>query len=326
MDYNRKEEYISCNIIEHGFDAQIESINLCCRISKESLGSKVIIFPDYKGEKINWDTFFRITNKLRNIQRQGDTVPQCKGCIYLKKQKWENENYINTININNWIKCNASCIYCDRKESLHKKEYKIYPVIKDLIKNNYLRTPADITIAGGEPTITSDFDKTLKLLIKNNISTVRVLTNAIKYNKYIEKGLKKGLVNILISTDSGSRETYKRIKLTDKHSVVWKNIKKYAKVQKEDSLVKTKYIIIPGINNSKKELSAFIEHNFDAGIKYTCIDLEISFFIRENQNLNVLKQIYDLFLYAKNLGNEKGIITDAFDRIQLIENKLKFSH
>ena len=87
MDYNRKEEYVSCNIIEHGFDAQIESINLCCRISKESLGSKVIIFPDYKGEKINWDTFFRITNKLRNItELYSDTL---KDIIYHKPDNKE---------------------------------------------------------------------------------------------------------------------------------------------------------------------------------------------------------------------------------------------
>ncbi len=316
-------KYYSCNIIEHGFDAQIESINLCCRICKDRISDKVIILPDYKGEKINWEYFFDKKNKLRDIQKSGNTIPQCAGCIYLEKKNWDSKNYINTININNWIKCNAECIYCDRKESKHKREYKIYPLIKDLIRNNYLQNSADITIAGGEPTITSDFDKTLKILIKNNISTVRVLTNAIKFNKFIETGLKKGLVNILISTDSGTQETYKKIKHTDKHFKVWKNINKYVKSQHINSLVKTKYIIIPNFNNNKEEIKEFIECNYKAGVKYTCIDLEISCYLKCNNDNEVLNKFYELYLYAKELGEEKEIIVDAFDRMKLIESKIK---
>ena len=165
-----KQEYISCNIIEHGFDAQIESINLCCRVSKENFHNKLVLMPNYKGEKINWNDFFKITDNLRETQKNGNTIPQCVGCIYLEKKEWDDEHYITSININNWIKCNAACIYCDRKENAHKKEYKIYPIIKDLLKNNLLRNPADITIAGGEPTITSDFDKSIKLLLKINMN------------------------------------------------------------------------------------------------------------------------------------------------------------
>ena len=136
---NYNNEYLSCNIIEHGFDAQINSINLCCRVSKDNITGKIVLIPDYKGEKINWDNFFKITSTLRNYQKSGKIIPQCKGCIYLKKGIWDNEFYINTININNWIKCNASCIYCDRKDYKHHKEYKIYPFIKSLLENKYLR-------------------------------------------------------------------------------------------------------------------------------------------------------------------------------------------
>ena len=101
-----KHKYTSCNIIEHGFDAQIDSINLCCRISKENFNNKLVLLPNYKGEKINWNDFFKITDKLRETQKNGDTVPQCVGCIYLENKEWDDEHYITAININNWIKCN----------------------------------------------------------------------------------------------------------------------------------------------------------------------------------------------------------------------------
>lgn len=316
-------EYTSCEIIEHGFDAQIDSINLCCRVSKENVDDKLVLIPNYKGEKINWNDFFKVTDELRETQKKGDTVPQCLGCIYLKKKSWDDEHYITSININNWIKCNARCIYCDRKYSEGKKEYKIYPIIKDLIKNNYLRTPSDITIAGGEPTITSDFDKTIKLFLKHKIKPVRILTNAIKYNKYIEKGLKEDILNILVSTDSGTRNVYKRIKLVDKHDVVWKNIAKYTKHQKVNSLVKTKFIIIPNVNSSKKELEEFIKRNKEAGVKYCCIDVEIYWFCKYINDTDKINRIHELYLHAKNIGAENGIYVSAFDRMQIIEEKLK---
>lgn len=315
-------QYESCNIIEHGFDAQIDSINLCCRVSKENITSKVVLLPDYKGEKIDWQNFFKITDNLKNMQKQGQTVPQCKGCIYLQNRIWDDEHYINTININNWIKCNANCIYCDRKEYKNKKEYKIYPIIKSLIQNNYLKKPVDITIAGGEPTLTSDFDKTLNLLIKHKFETIRVLTNAIKYNKNIEKGLKEGLVNILVSTDSGTRNIYKKIKLTDKHDIVWKNITKYAKVQHTDSLVKTKYIILPYFNNTKEEISEYIKRNIEANVKTCCIDIEIQYFYHNCNNGKFLQEMNELFLYAVEYAKDSDLQVIPFDRMQLAINKI----
>ena len=162
MTENLEKEFYSCNIIEHGFDAQMDSINLCCRVGNEGNQTRTVLFPNYSGEKIDWDSFFNITGELRSIQRNGGTIPQCQNCIYLEKKNWDDEKYITSININNWIKCNARCIYCERKYYENKKEYNIFPIINDLIKKNYLRNPVDITIAGGEPTITSDFDKTIK--------------------------------------------------------------------------------------------------------------------------------------------------------------------
>lgn len=315
--------YNSCSIIEHGFDAQIDSLNLCCRVSKENLTEKLVLVGNYHGEKIDWEHFFAVKKEHRIMQKNGETVPQCKGCIYIENKIWDDDDYISTININNWIKCNANCIYCDRKESMHKKEYKIFPIIKDLISMNKLRPPYDITIAGGEPTITRDFDKTIDLLIKNRVSPVRVLTNAIKYNRFVERGLKEGLVNILVSTDSGTREMYKKIKLTDKHKDVWKNIKRYAAVQKDKSLVKTKYIIIPGVNSLKDEIQAFVEQNAMAGVAQASIDVEIGWYCTCRKSFNEYEALVKLYDYAKKIGEELGVDVFAFDRMQLIQKSFE---
>ena len=51
------------------------------------------------------------------LQKEGKSIPQCIGCVYLEKKNWGNQKYINSININNWIKCNAKCIYCNRRQT-----------------------------------------------------------------------------------------------------------------------------------------------------------------------------------------------------------------
>ena len=57
MPISGDNEYVSCQIIEHGFNAQIEGINLCGRTSKDAIGNPLLI-DNYKGGKIDWDSFF----------------------------------------------------------------------------------------------------------------------------------------------------------------------------------------------------------------------------------------------------------------------------
>ena len=133
--------------------------------------------------------------------------------------------------------------------------------------------------------------------------------------------MKKNLVNILVSTDSGTRETYKKIKLVDKHNNVWNNIKKYAKHQQNDLLVKTKYIIIPRVNDNEKEIREFIDRNIEAGVKHCLIVVEIGWFCLNSANISEQKQLIELYQYAKEYGKQKGINTNSFDRLTIIKEK-----
>ena len=316
-------EYLSCDIIEYGFDAQINSINLCCRISGDNCNETFSLIPDYSGGKIDWDKFFEKKQQIRNIHKNGDIFKLCSGCIYLRKESWETDNVIKTVNINNWIKCNADCIYCNRSSFKKKKEYKILPVFKDMINKNLLQNGGPITISGGEPTVIKEFDSLLNLFLKNNLNNIKVLTNGIKYNNIIEKGLKKGCVNILISTDSGTKETFKKIKRTDKHKQVWNNIKKYSFSAKSSELVKTKFIIIPGINDNKDEILQFLIQNKNNNIKYCEIDIEISWFYSNREKQTNFDKIYDLYKYAVEKANELDLYLEAKDRMILLLNCFK---
>ena len=77
-----------------------------------------------------------------------------------------------------------------------------------MAEKGYLRKGGHITIAGGEPCTAPEFDDLMQLFIDYDLSSIRVLTNATKYSSVVEKGIKEGRVNIVVSVDSGTRETF----------------------------------------------------------------------------------------------------------------------
>ena len=52
-----KQRYLSCEYIQHGFNADYEDIKMCCMNTHEG-GGRQILIPNYYGEKIDWDKFF----------------------------------------------------------------------------------------------------------------------------------------------------------------------------------------------------------------------------------------------------------------------------
>ena len=323
--FNKKKKYISCDLIEHGLDFFTDSINFCCRIPPDEKGYKKIL-DNYYGELINWKHFFSIKRKYRNQMKKGDIIPECKNCIYLKEKEWDNEDYISFINFNNWTICNEHCIYCwlNDEDKPHQKQYNVYPAVKDMAEKGYLRKGGHITIAGGEPCTAPEFDDLMQLFIDYDLSSIRVLTNATKYSSVVEKGIKEGRVNIVVSVDSGTRETFIKVKRYDFYDRVWENISKYAAVQPNTDRVKTKFILIPDVNDTEKEIEAWINKSIEAGVKHLAFDIEMMWFNKNKENLPV--SLYRIVEYLLNKVKEKNLDIELIDRGVIIADELKIKN
>lgn len=305
MSEVEKQKYISCKWLESGvcFDNGVfgSNVKLCCYISSEGGGNSMII-NDYHGEKIDWNEFFRIKNEYRNIQKNGQTVDGCKGCVFLEEKEWNQENYIDSIVIDHFTKCNCNCIYCytaeNKKYYNSLKTYNLYPILKDMVDKKILRKNGSIGFGGGEPVLLPEFDKIIDLLIKNNFDDIRVPTSGIKYSKMIEKGISTGQLSVNISLDCSSKETYKRIKQVNAFDIVCKNLKKYAKAQKNSYNVICKYIIIPGINDNKEEIDNWLKFNKENNIGIIVIDIENSWLNKYRQT-GPDSKIIDLLRYVR---------------------------
>ena len=318
---NKKKKYKSCDLIEHGLDFFTDSINFCCRIPPTENGYKKLI-ENYHGEIINWKDFFKIKRKYRNQMKKGNIIPECKDCIYLEEKYWDSEDYISYINFNNWTVCNEHCIYCwlNDENQPKRKQYNIFPAIKDMVENGYLKKGGHITIAGGEPCVAPEFDNLIKLFIDNDLDNIRVLTNATKYSEVVEQGIKEGRINIVVSVDSGTKDCFIKIKRFDFYDIVWENIRKYASVQKRSDSVKTKFILIPGVNDSKSEINAWIKKSLSVGIKHLAFDIEMFWFDKNKNNLP--QSIFDIVEYVINEIKINNLDLELIDRGVIISNLL----
>ncbi len=305
MEQGKREKYISCKWLESGvcFDNGVygSNVKLCCYMSAPG-GGNTMIFEDYHGEKIDWDKFFAKKREYREIQKNGGTVEGCRGCVFLEEQNWLQDDYIDNIIFDHFTKCNCFCNYCytqeDKKRYNSLKTYNIYPIIKEMFKRKILRRGGAIGFGGGEPTILPEFDKLIGLFLKNGFDDIRVPSSGIKYSRMIAKGISTGQLTVVISIDCSSRETYKKIKQTDKFNEVCKNLKKYAKAQTRSFNVISKYIIIPEINDNKEEIDNWLKFNKENNINVVTIDIENSW-LNKYRHEKPDEKIIELIEYVK---------------------------
>lgn len=315
-------KYYSCDLIEHGLDFAQDSINFCCRTTTEGGGFKKLI-DDYHGELLDLDKFFAIKREYRNKMKSGEGIPECKNCIYLEEKDYDDEDYISSINFNQGINCNLKCVYCTLTygEKTPSPEYDVYPVIKQLADSGYLRKGGFITIAGGEPTLNKSFSKLMRLFIDNEIAPVRILTNGVKYSEIIAEALSLNYANIMISVDAGSPEMYKWIKGVDAYYKVWENIGKYLQARKYKELVKTKYIIIPEVNDDKDEILKYFDQTDRFDVGSVAFDIELTWWA-ENKD-NIPQSLYDLVEFTIEEAKKRNLFYEPVDRVVNIVQELK---
>ena len=322
-------KYTSCIHLEHGITFFSNSVQICC-ISSHPGGGNIMQIPNYRGELIDWDKIFENRKQMRDGIKNGIVPEKCTGCYYLKEQEWNSENYIDEVLIGHFTHCNCNCIYCytekDKKFFNNNKTYNIYPVIRDMIEKGILSKNATVTFGGGEPTILHEFEELVYLLLDYDVYNIRIHSDGIKYSPAIEKGLKLGKITLITSIDSGSKETYEKIKQVPCYDKVWQNMAKYAKTK--NGLIRTKYVLIPGINDSLSEVRNFLKKTHESGIRNIAFDIEDTWF-KEHRD-NIPQYIYVIFDFVYECFGQFNIDScELYERASNLkidrENRLKLS-
>lgn len=319
--------YTSCIHLEHGITFFSNSVQICC-ISSHPGGGNIIQIDNYKGEIIDWNEIFEHRSKMRENIKNGIIPEKCTGCYYLREEDWNDGNYIDEVLIGHWTYCNCNCIYCytekDKKMFNELETYNIYPVIKDMIEKNVLSKNATITFGGGEPTILKEFEELVELLLNYDVRNIRIHSDGIKYSPAIEKGLKLGKITLITSVDSSSPEIYEKIKQVPCFDKVWNNLRKYAETK--NGLIRTKYVLLPGVNDSLKEIKNWLRKTYEAGITNIAFDIEDNWF-KENRE-KIPQYIYVIYDFIMENYKQYNIETcELYERAYNLnvdrENRLK---
>ena len=300
--------YKSCYWLEEGLSFDRDSIKLCCLYSPKG-GGNTIIYDNWHGEPVDWEKIFEAKKKIKDIFKSGGMYPNCEGCVSLKEDDWRDDHSkVTSLNLDYWTKCYSKCIYCytmhDKEKNNSYKNYNLLPILKDMIEKDILRPYGHVSFGGGEATLLEEFEEILEIFIDMGFPLIRIHTDAIKYSKAIEKGLEKGCIDLIISVDAGTGETHKKVKQINSYDTVWKNLREYAKHQQKPDGVKTKYIVIPDINDNIEEIKLWLEKSKENGINFVFQDIEGCWFIdnRDKPNQHILELFEKTKLYAEQLG------------------------
>ncbi len=312
------EGFESCSYIEHGMVLDHCNRIRFCNNFNPRYGGRPVIYENYHGEKIDWNDFFRIKRELRQKYREGSCPELCRECVNTSFKNWDEEDYIDYLLLTPWVPCNSNCIYCDAprdKEVLaHTKVYKVLPLIKDMIKNNILKKDGIIDFAGGEPTIYNEFESMLSEFIKHDFQKIIIHTNAIKRSGAIIKGLKKGVVRVLVSIDAGTKEIHKKVKQVNSYDSVWKHLSEYAKYQpKGGDYVKAKYIIVPGLNDTEEQINIWLEKCKSVNISHVVLNLDFNWLMKNVDS--DLMPLYKLMKYTLNRSYELEMNCELYGQI-----------
>lgn len=320
-------KYTSCYDLQAGIHFNFKDLRCCCSIQK---GHAFI--EDYKGKKIDWNYIRSERKKIIENCKNGIFPSGCIGCPKLEEKEWDENYKIEQIYIFHWTHCNCGCIYCvnmDKTKGLYNSKakkseyYDLLPVVKDLIKRKEVSSSPNIFCLGGEAGVLKEFEEIINCFLKNGINNIIFLTSGIKHIKSIEKALQQVDTDIIISIDSGCKETYKKIKRVDEFENVIENIKKYANSsQNADNSITLKYIIVENKNDTIEDLEKWLLLTKELNLSRVRLDLDYSKMLKGSES-NVPEHYYKLFEYFKKRTIELNLNASSFE---FIDELLKKGH
>lgn len=303
--FNKKyagKELMFCEKIYEDISFLPFSIHKCCHCTRMPY-SPPLLFPKII-KNFSFKSYINIIGKI--MASNQSSAPICQGCRFLKRQivpQIKTEGIFKFFTINHFTKCNSNCVYCSISRKTLDINYRLLPILKDMVKQKLIDKSCLFNWGGGEPTICSEFEEIASFLHKNGFHQA-INSSGIVFSDTILEGLKDGSMSIQISPDSGTIETYKRIKRQNNFDLVWENIKKYAKYP---NMLFVKYIFF-SMSAKENDIRKFIEKCIECNVKNIVIDCESNSVNNPYSPFGqITKEIVDLAILMKNLAIENNI-------------------
>ena len=288
-----KKSYYSCDPIEN-FQLVFypnKRIRFCCMKYDEF--ADICTFDDIKG---NYSLIFnkgvKKLNKIKKQFRKGKINGACLKCPNLCKNTWSQnkKQTITSINLSHYIGCNLKCVYCgwvNQKENKTTDSNLVLDSIIALKDNNYLANNCSISVGGGhgEPSLHQGISMITEYCVANKIF-IDIHSNAARYIELFAKACESDSGQLVISSDAGSVEVFKKIKQVDDFANTWTNIQKY--MENTTKNVYVKYLIQPdNMYDYNDFINCCIKHN----VRIIIIDLVVGMECDKTSIINSVRNL-----------------------------------
>lgn len=277
-----QKKYGSCAFIErfylnfhglngHQFNSIIKGcIEFCCLTSSPGVtlcdtGEESIKSIIKKRDEIITES--KMIKQLDKSDYERNITSACAKCPYFNDMTGEGDGLIHFVNINMYpAPCQAKCIYCGVHNSnfgvlnkrLHAERYEnMFNAIDWAHDNGMIATDAVWKISSGEITI-HPYKERIYDLAKEKAA--KFLTNGFIFDGKLAEILGRNpRSSINLSIDSGTSETWYKVKGVDNFDKVMNNLAKYSASSLRPGQITLKYIILPGTNDNLEDYRGVIE-------------------------------------------------------------------
>jgi MoaA/NifB/PqqE/SkfB family radical SAM enzyme len=172
------------------------------------------------------------------------------------------------------------------------------------LKNKQLIDEANLTVhlGHGEICLHPEFEE-----IVNEISNYKVViyTNAGIYSEKIAELMQRNKCSLSVSIDSGTPETFRKIKGVNVYEKVKNNLVRYGKLTDKNVL---KYIFLSGINDNTTDIEGFIDLCVQTNSKSCAISCDYS-----RSDMNLPTKTLHMIKHMLNYASEKQVTTSFID-------------
>ena len=308
--------YKFCDQLKKSIFLEGSCVYHCCNCGN---GTETVIVDKYKGEKLDWKKIVEQKLKFQEEAKDGK-IPykSCENCYMWREDEWTEGGYLSEISISSWTICNCNCFYCftaeDKDFYNSFQPYKVFPILKDLQKSGFLNFKNDnggiVRLLGGDVSKLTDADKIINFFLSAGVQNIYIPTSGIKYLPAVEKVLKAGRGEVIVSPDCANPELYKKIKRVDAYNTVRENMAKYAKSARGKSEFISKYIVIPYINDTEEEIERWLEECKNIGVRHIAYDAESIFITKFSAKIP--KRLPQMFDYIERRGKEENLKVTRF--------------
>ena len=240
-----------CQLIGHRFVINDRSFRICDTGYSDVLSTTGNIKDDV-------EKYYAYCEQLRKDLNKGK-LTTCTGCNYLHLGRSDERLKITRINLESGLpggeKCCFRCCYCAHGMNYTRKLREQCNNVLEIMQ--FFRNTEDIEFvqySAAEISISPYKREILKLMEEKKYKG-RINTNAFCYVEELKNLLSEKNLFINVSIDSGTPETFAKIKSVDGFKRVVENLEKYASA---NGKIELKYIVLDGINCGKADLDGFI--------------------------------------------------------------------